>query len=821
MKSITKHCPLLFLFLLQIPFSAFGQTGSIEGVIHLPGGATPVEGAYIYLDGTKTGTITNPAGSFLIRSAPVGKYDLIATGLGYRTLVQPVEIEDGKTLVLQLQMEESVMGLPAVVVESVSLTGGLGGLKDIPGSAHYLSPLDLEKFSYTDISQTLRAVPGVNLQEEDGFGLRPNIGLRGTGSERSSKITVMEDGVLSAPAPYAAPAAYYFPTIGRMQAVEVLKGSSQIRFGPYTTGGAINLISTAIPEKFSGKLQLLGGSFGNRNLHAYAGGSQQNFAYLVETFQYQSNGFKKLDSGGETGFDKKDYLAKFRLNTGPKAKIYQSLTFKIGQSEETSNETYLGLTDADFAASPYRRYAASQMDEMNTQHEQYSLRHVVQFSKNVDLTTTAYRNNFHRNWYKLDKVLTADGQKASIAKVLENAAENAEAFGILTGQTSLNDGALQVKANNRSYFSEGLQTILGWHFQTGNVRHKLDLGIRYHRDEIDRFQWVDAYKMDAGTMKLTDAGTHGTESNRVEKAKALATYLQYKLKVGNWTFIPGLRNENIKLERKDFGKNDPQRLGNNLSQRSNEVSVWIPGIGVDYKFNPRLSLFGGVHKGFSPPGTKEGTAPEKSTNYELGTRWQKSRLSGQAVLFFNDYGNLLGSDLAAAGGTGSADLFNGGEVETKGLELQVSYDLLSNKKEGWNMPVSLVYTYTDAQFQNSFDSSFEGWGEVEKGDELPYLAHHQLTLLLNAGNQKFNFNLSGRYQDAMRTQAGQGKIPGNQKTDGHFVLDLNASYFIQKNAAVFGSLTNVTDEVHVVARRPAGLRPGMPRAFMGGLKVRF
>jgi len=818
MHDLMKRVLLAWVIVATACLGIDAQTGTIQGNITLIDSFTALSGVSVYLEETKIGTATNGYGNYTLSNIPVGDYTIAVSSIGFYTLNQEVSIGPGDTVKVDFSMIESVSMLSEVTV----MTSGITGIKDIPGSVYYISPKEIQKFNYTDVNRTLRAVPGINMVEEDGYGLRPNIGLRGTGVERSSKITVMEDGVLSAPAPYIAPAAYYFPTIGRMQGVEILKGSSQIKYGPYTTGGAINLISTQLPNEFSGRVKLSGGSFGGINLHAHVGNAHENFAYMVETFQYGSNGFKDLDGGGNTGFNKQDYLAKVRINTSESTKIYQSLTFKFGHANETSNETYLGLTQEDFDATPYRRYSASQVDQISTRHSQYSLTHVATFSKVFNISTTAYRTEFERNWYKLDKVKDSTGSKVSIGKLLEDPTGYNDAYDILTGTTSSLDDALFVKANNRSYYAHGIQTVLGFNFVTDELSHKIDFGFRVHKDQIDRFQWVDEYAMDDGTMKLTEAGIHGTESNRIETANAVATYVQYQLKYGKITVVPGLRYETFTMKRMDYGKRDPERTGVDLNERSNQEDVWIPGVGVDYKFNRYLSTFAGIHKGFAPPGTKEGTEPEESINYEVGVRYTKNTLSGQAVVFFNDYSNLLGTDLAAGGGGGTSDLFNAGEVQTKGLEFQLTYELLSLRDQSaFSIPVSIVYTYTDAIFQNDFASGSEGWGVVNAGDKFPYMANHQFAVMLGLEHRLFSINLSGRYMGEMRTEPGQGDVPSNQKTDAYFVIDASASYRLHENISLFANATNLTDQVYLVARRPAGLRPGMPGAFSVGLNAMF
>ena len=798
----------------------FAQTGSIDGLVSNNNSLKPLSGVRVELGKTGLYQITDATGHFVFPSIEAGEYKLLFVNDGFETYSLVVRVKSNESTKLTVFMQENVLDIPEVVITHVSLTGGEQGLKDLPGSAYYISPKELQKFNYTDINRILKSIPGVNLQEEDGFGLRPNIGLRGAGVERSTKITIMEDGVLTAPAPYSASAAYYFPTVGRMQAVEILKGSAQIKYGPYTTGGAINLISTQLPTQFTARVTALGGSFYGKNLHAYVGNNHGQIAYSVEAFHYGSEGFKHLANNAPTGFNKSDYLAKLRFSSKKTAKVQQSITFKAGINNEVSNDTYLGLSLSDFEANPFHRYAASQKDLMTTKQTQLSAMHVVQAKKWLTITSTIYRNEFTRNWYKLDAVKDSAGVKKGIADILKNPTLYASHLAIVRGETSANTDALFVKGNNRSYFGQGVQTVIGLDLNSGVVQHDIDFGFRFHQDGMDRFQNEDKYQMVNGTMMQTVAGELGRESNRTAFAQALASYVQYKATYKKFLVTAGLRNEMIQMQEKDYGKNDPNRTGTDLVVAKNDVSVWIPGIAVDYKLSEKWAFFAGVHKGFSPPSAKASSKPEASVNYEGGFKIFRSAFNLQLVAFYNAYSNLLGTDLAASGGAGTGDLFNGGKSMAKGLELFTSFDAAKQWKKKFALPLTISYTYSDARFLSDFVSTFEDWGTVHKGDVLPYLAQHQLNVGLSYEYNKWMVNAGMKFTSNMRAVAGTGKASGIDLIPQATIFDASINYQVAKNVQFFGSMTNITDKIYIVAARPAGVRPGMPRAFQLGLKAK-
>ena len=694
-----------------------------------------------------------------------------------------------------------------VLAESKSITTGLF-LRDAAPS-DVVSRTELEQFNHTDIHRIIGRIPGVYISEEDGLGLRPNIGLRGTGSSRMEKLNVMEDGVLIAPAPYASPAAYYSPTAGRMESIEVRKGSTQIKHGPFTTGGSLNYISTAIPLEQMNSVSLDLGSFGKTLLHAKSGGTNGKLGYLVELFSDNTDGFKELDGGGSTGYGKTDFMTKLRYSFSDA----HAIEFKYSMTDEISDETYLGLTDTDYSSNPLRRYRATALDEMDADHTQLMLSYAAKLSDNMTLAVVGYSNDFARNWYKLNKV---NGAKLSTIASDSSSDGFSDFYDLMDAMDSVDD-AYRIKANNREYYSSGVQAAL-------NVAiggHDLQVGMRVHSDEMDRFQWEDRYKMAAGKLVMTTEAVKGSDSNRIDSAEATSIYIEDKFKTNLLTITAGMRYEDITVMRDDWGKTDPDRTLD-PSQREHNMSIVVPGVSLEYELSDNQNLSLSMHKGFAPPGpgtsgvTDEAVDPETSMNTELGYESWNGYSGVKVIYFMNAYDNLLGADTAAAG-AGTDALYNGGAIDISGFEFYLRRLLVDNGT--LQMPLELSWTKTSSEFAESFDSDF--WGDVSKGDELPYLPENMFAVNLGLNVDKISTNLSLKHTSEMRTTAGSGSLVSGSKTDATTIIDVGVRYDLQSNIKLSVGVNNLMDDDGIVARRPYGARPTMPRSFSLGVDYTF
>ncbi len=693
-----------------------------------------------------------------------------------------------------------------VELGAVSILGSHQTPEQVAGSVHVIDSVELEKFEYTDIQRVLASVPGVSFRNEDGYGLRPNISIRGTRDDRSGKITLMEDGVLIAPAPYSASSAYYFPSMGRISGVEVMKGASAIENGPYTIGGALNLLSTPIPYEQSGKVNLEYGVDNTSRAYGWVGDSKKNYGWLIEAQKMQSDGFDTIQNAGDnTGYDKEDVVAKFRVNTDQGSDVYQQLDLKLQYSTELSDQSYVGLTEANFANDPHARYGLTQQDEMDNEHKEVTLTHLVDFGS-TQITTTGYYIEFKRDWFKVNSI---GGD--SISKVIDCAnggscgtiANQDDAIAVLNGEMA---ASVNIKHNNRAYESKGVQTRVAHALTLGNIQHNIEAGMRYHEDSEDRSQPTETWAQDA-SGNLTYVST-GTPSTRFTSAKAWSAFVSDDINFGQFIVSPGVRVEDYKIEREGSGT------------KVTEQNVTLFGLGSTYQMNDTIALFAGIHEGHSPSKNEAGSDPEEAVNFEMGTRLTRDTLYAEATFFYSDYSNLVGV-CTASGGAGDCevgDSSNGGKATIQGLEMlsKTSLDLNS----GLSMPVGFTYTYTDAQFDTTFEDSSDVWGDVKRGDKLPNLSDHQLQVRLgldavSGWGVDLNINY---FSDTCSTAA----CNSGEEINAYSVVDVAARYQLNAQTRVYANIDNLLDSEDVVARAPKnGARAQKPLTALMGVSYSF
>jgi Fe(3+) dicitrate transport protein len=654
-------------------------------------------------------------------------------------------------------------------------------------------------------------VAGVHVVDEEGAGMRINIGIRGLDPDRSRSVLVLEDGIPVALNPYGEPEMYYSPVIDRMAGVEVLKGSGQIVYGPQTIGGVVNYVTANPTPGESGKLRLMLGSGGLTNALLSYSNTYKNTG-IITSLQH-----KRANQLGYASFDITDFSTKLMVKTGLKS----NLMIKLGVYNENSNSTYIGLTQSMFDQQDNDFVLMAPDDRLGIKRLSASVSHVYEKNPRFRINSSVYGYTISRNWQRQD---------FSSSKTTSNKT------GQIWGDTSIPGAAIYMRNQNahrnRSFEVLGAETKMTYKFQLKGVKNEWVTGMRYLFERANE-QRINGKKADALSGDLVE--------DEIRTGLAFSAYTQNQASIGKKLVITaGLRLEQYTYQRQilrnTFTVNSVAKVLDTNLISENSILNLIPGIGANVLLKPGLTIFIGIHKGYAPPRIKDAISnsgevyqlnAEESWNYELGLRGKyKNALTYEICAYRLDFSNQIIPVSESSGGTG-AGLVNGGATINQGVEAAFKWHLSEWLKTKTKLSVNGSFTFTDARFN---DDRFVNSGLTKvnvNNNFTPYAPKYFHNMGLNVEFPKgFGCNINANMVGQQFTDALNSVTPSADGRNGlisaYNVLDAGvfaklAKYGLYANFTV----KNVLNERYIVSKRPQGIRVGLPRYYTFSLQYEF
>ncbi len=715
--------------------------------------------------------------------------------------------------------EEAEDGTPGLVVTVVGTTPR--EVAAVPGSASVLTEEDLDAMVPLSTNEALQMVPGVTVLSEDGMGLRQNIGIRGLNPDRSQKVLVLEDGVPVALAPYGEPGLYYTPMVERMRRIEVVKGSGSVLFGPQTVGGVINYITHASPRELLVEADARAGTWGYWQGRGVVGDTVGAVGYRLELTHQRFGGERDLN------LVRTDANARLDLDLGNE----QSLMVKLQVYDESSQSTYLGLTTPQFETDP--TLSMTPHDRFTLSRVGGAVRHALPIGGHAALVSTAYAHQVVRDWrrqdfdredlgYDYERIIDGSGQDVTACQ--DDASCPTDGSSVFFRDST--------RIRSRTFRVGGLEERLSVDGTTGPLRHAVQVGLRGHVEVIEE-------RITESEAVEAEVGTPSSAEDRLGRAISVWAMDRVGLADDRVQVSPGLRVEALWLRNErlldsvtdDAGVTEVVEYDQPLVAEEALV-VPLPGLGVSVGVAGPLIAFAGVHRGFSPPRTKDTLTTDGSPvdleaelawNYEVGLRLADlSWLQAETAAFLMDFDNQVVPPTESAGAAGYDEL-NSGESVHSGIEASAWLDPADAAGWGIGLPVALSYTFLHTEFG-------EGWGAALEGQPLPYApAHHgsatvgiELPIGASAvGGQLKGTHTGKQYTDRVATEESSidgllGAIPA------HTVLDARVSFSHEPSGVgAFLACKNLLDEVYISSRSPRGIQPGARRHIFGGLTWRM
>jgi len=714
-----------------------------------------------------------------------------------------------EVLAEEKERQDETLNISPVVVKGILPDR----LESVPGSYFLVDEKALQERRPFSVQEALSNVPGVHVVGENSFGLGVNIGVRGLDPRRTARTLLMEDGMPLFLAPYGDPAAHYTTPLERVQRIEVVKGSGQILYGPQTVGGMINFVTRPVPSdgQVHGNVTATLGNNDFTSLYGNIGAGDERGGLMIDALHKKGDGIRDNHD-----FEIQEYTAKGQLNLSDR----HTLIAKASYFRESSHVSETGLGAVEYHEDKYQA-PTGKNDVFEHERTTFQLQHLFQINHQLKLSTQAYYAKSERASFRQINDPGGLGGRSVM--------DRCTGLGVATEANAEQCGG---RWRPREYEYWGIEPRLDLQHSLFGVESNAVLGFRYHREDIKRNQFRGG---DPRIQSQAYAEAFGDHREKIHSdVEAKSYYAQNTFYVGDWTFTPGLRIEDLRI-RTNILRAEGAVQNNPESKDTNHQSKVLPGFGLTWNGIEKTTLFAGVHKGFAPPRPDRdisapggantaavvNTKPEESTNWELGAR--SNYIKG--VTFETTLFHTIFDDIVVAGPT-SGSFINGGQSQQTGLELAGRINFGHIYDSAHNIYLAGSYTnLITAKFKKTNAAA-----DVFSGDRLPYAPKHLASLSLGyehpvGFDARIGVDYVSEQQEDVSYRVGRseadvlsgrtGRIPSYallNATMNYRPLGSRVSYFV--------SAYNLADKEYLTSRVD-GMVAGRQRQVFGGIRYDF
>lgn len=768
----------------------------LKGVVRTSDGK-PAAGVNVILKETNFAAITNEAGEYFFYQVPDGRYTLVISFTGLKTIESPVEIKKAELAAKDFVLYENKIELQEIIVayqqnsneRKVAL--GKASIKpmDLPQSIATIGESIMKDQQVQRLSDVVKNVNGVYLSTtrastQESFSAR---GYSFSSTNMFRNGSRVNTGAM--------------PEMSSLQSVEVLKGSAAILYGNVSPGGVLNMITKKPSFKFGGELSLRAGSY---NLWKPA---VDIYGPISSRIAYRINGtYESADSY-------RDQVSSTRYFINP------SFLFKLSNKTELIIEgDYLNHEfTPDFGIGSLNNTVIPQVDrsafmgtgwQYNTSQQtstSATLNHQLNSLWNIN-SVISYQI-FDRDYFSVERIQAKANGDWGRPLGRTNSLEN-----YYTGQVNLNGKFKIGKINNNL-----LAGVDADHYITNSFAYDIQGKI------YDSINLLDPNKF----VPRTDIPVANKVSKAHTPVSRIGAYVQDLISISaKLKVLAGVRwsQQHSSAVTTTYLQKDSVARGTAKTD-----DAFSPRVGVVYRIKPNISAFASYSNSFAINSGVDiydnALPPSIIDQYELGIKniFLKGKLTVNVTAYKIINNNLSQTALFDRNGNPNSNSKYKeltGQTTSNGIELDVTGNVVKG--------LSLIagYSYNDMRYTKTAEKT----GAYIEGDRLVNIPAHTANgsafytfasgklkgLKLGAGA----FYVGKRYGGWNNTQGQSQQYSRMIPVKAFTTLDFSAGYTFNRISAM-AKLSNIANTLNYYVHENYSINPIAPRSFTATVSYKF